>query len=138
LSEPEPRAEGFQRNGPKTATHKVRRVSQRKELAVVTLGAVAAITGVGGLLAASPPSGATDDTAYQTPTFGEPEPAQSNGETPSEATTTESEPPTEQKQEPKNKQEPVQQPVQQEPAPAPSWSAPASQQEPPAAESRGS
>ena len=131
LNEPEPQAEGFQRNGPKTATHKARRVSQRKELAVVTLGAVAAITGVGGLLAASPPSGASVDIAYQTPTFGEPEPAQSNGETPSEATT-ESEPPTEQKQ------EPVQQPVQQEPAPAPSWSAPASQQEPPTAESRGS
>jgi hypothetical protein len=131
LNEPEPRAEGFQRNGPKTATRKARRVSQRKELAVVTLGTVAAITGVGGLLAASPPSGASVDIAYQTPTFGEPEPAQSNGETPSEATT-ESEPPTEQKQ------EPVQQPVQQEPAPAPSWSAPASQQEPPAAESRGS
>jgi hypothetical protein len=124
--------------GPKTATHKAPRVSQRKELAVVTLGAVAAITGVGGLLAASPPSGASDDTAYQTPTFGEPDPAQSNGETPSEASTTESEPPTKQKQEPKNKQEPVQQPVQQEPAPAPSWSAPASQQEAPAAESRGS
>ncbi len=124
--------------GPKTATHKARRVSQRKELAVVTLGAVAAITGVGGLLAASPPSGASVDTAYQTPTFGEPEPAQSNGETPSEASTTESEPSTKQKQEPKNKQEPVQQPVQQEPAPAPSWSAPASQQEAPAAESRGS
>lgn len=137
MNEPEPRAKGFQRSSPKTATRKARRVSQRKELAVVTLGAVAAITGVGGLLAASPPSGASDDTAYQTPTFGEPEPAQSNGETPSEATT-ESEPPTEQKQEPKNKQEPVQQPVQQEPAPAPSWSAPASQQEAPAAESRGS
>ena len=132
MNEPESRAEGFQRNGPKTATYKARRVSQRKELAVVTLGAVAAITGVGGLLAASPPSGASVDTAYQTPIFGEPEPAQSNGETPSEATTTESEPPTEQKQ------EPVQQPVQQEPAPAPSWSAPASPQEPPAAESHGS
>ena len=131
MSEPEPRAEGFQRSGPKTATRKARRVSQRKELAIVTLGAVAAITGVGGLLAASPPSGASDDTAYQTPTFGEPEPAQSNGETPSEATT-ESEPATEQKQ------EPVQKPVQQEPASATSWSAPASQQEPPAAESRGS
>lgn len=132
MSEPEPRAEGFQRSGPKTATRKARRVSQRKELAIVTLGAVAAITGVGGLLAASPPSGASVDTAYQTATFGEPEPAQSNGEIPSEATAPESEPPTEQKQ------EPVQQPVQQEPAPAPSWSAPASQQEPPAAESRGS
>jgi cytoskeletal protein RodZ len=128
LNEPEPRAEGFQRSGPKTATRKARRVSQRKELAIVTLGAVAAITGVGGLLDANPPSGASVDTAYQTSTFGEPEPAQSNGETPSEATTTESEPATEQKQEP----------VQQEPAPAPSWSAPASQQEPPAAESRGS
>ena len=82
MNEPEPRAEGFQRNGPKTATRKARRVSQRKELAVVTLGTVAAITGVGGLLAASPPSGASVDIAYQTPTFGEPEPAQSNGETP--------------------------------------------------------
>ena len=39
--------------GPKK---KVRRVSQRRELAVVTLGAAAAITGLGGLLAANPPS----------------------------------------------------------------------------------
>ncbi|QIN78202.1 hypothetical protein GBA65_06405 [Rubrobacter marinus] len=35
---------------------KARRVSPRKELAVVTLGMVAAISGVGGLLAANPPS----------------------------------------------------------------------------------
>jgi type IV secretory pathway VirB10-like protein len=38
----------------------IRRVSQRKELAVVTLGMVAAISGVGGLLAANPPSWATN------------------------------------------------------------------------------
>jgi hypothetical protein len=37
---------------------KVRRVSQRRELAVVTLAAVASISGVGGLLAASQPAGA--------------------------------------------------------------------------------
>jgi hypothetical protein len=38
----------------------IRRVSQRKELDVVTLGMVAAISGVGGLLAANPPSWATN------------------------------------------------------------------------------
>ena len=37
---------------------KVRRVSQRRELAVVTLAAVASISGVGGLLAASQHAGA--------------------------------------------------------------------------------
>ena len=38
---------------------KARRVSQRRELAVVTLGAVASIAGLGGFLAANPPSWAT-------------------------------------------------------------------------------
>ncbi|HEX6710222.1 MAG TPA: hypothetical protein VF068_07795 [Rubrobacter sp.] len=38
---------------------KVLRVSHRKELAVVTLGMVAAISGVGGFLAENPPSWAT-------------------------------------------------------------------------------
>ena len=38
---------------------KTGRVSQRRELAAVTLGAVAAITGLGGILAANPPSWAT-------------------------------------------------------------------------------
>jgi hypothetical protein len=35
---------------------KPRRVSQRRELTVVTLGAVAAISGLGGFLAANPPA----------------------------------------------------------------------------------
>lgn len=39
--------------------NKIGRVSQRRELAAVTLGAVAAITGLGGVLAANPPSWAT-------------------------------------------------------------------------------
>ena len=38
------------------ASEKRGRVSQRRELAAVTLGAVAAITGLGGVLAANPPS----------------------------------------------------------------------------------
>ena len=38
---------------------KAQRVSQPRELAVVTLGAVASIAGLGGLLAANPPSWAT-------------------------------------------------------------------------------
>lgn len=55
-----------------TGRPKARRVSQRKELAVVTLGMVAAISGVGGLLAANPPSWAATPepaavTAQQTP-----------------------------------------------------------------------
>ena len=42
--------------GPKK---RARRVSQRRELAVVTLGAVASMTGIGGLLAANPPGWTT-------------------------------------------------------------------------------
>ena len=42
---------------------KARRVSPRKELAVVTLGMVAAISGIGGLLAANPPSWAAETAA---------------------------------------------------------------------------
>jgi hypothetical protein len=38
---------------------KARRVSQRRELVVVTLGAVASIAGLGGFLAANPPSWVT-------------------------------------------------------------------------------
>lgn len=41
---------------------KTGRVSQRRELAIVTLGAVAAITGLGGILAANPPGWAVSDT----------------------------------------------------------------------------
>ena len=51
------RAEG--EGPPGSGKPKARRVSPRKELAVVTLGMVAAISGVGGLLAANPPSWAT-------------------------------------------------------------------------------
>lgn len=54
------RATRSESKGPKK---KSRRVSQRRELAVVTLGAVATITGLGGLLAANPPSWATDTQA---------------------------------------------------------------------------
>jgi hypothetical protein len=43
----------------KSPRKKAHRVSQRRELIVVTLGAVAAITGLGGVLAPSPPSWAT-------------------------------------------------------------------------------
>ena len=55
-----------------TGRPKARGVSQRKELAVVTLGMVAAISGVGGLLAANPPSWAATPapaavTAQETP-----------------------------------------------------------------------
>lgn len=42
---------------------KARRVSQRRELAVVTLGAVASIAGLGGFLAANPPSWSTTPEA---------------------------------------------------------------------------
>ena len=63
MKEPKPRTESLGKSGSKTANSRTRRVSQRKELAVVTLGMVAAITGVGGLLAASPPGGASEDTA---------------------------------------------------------------------------
>jgi hypothetical protein len=50
-----PRRRKSEDKGPK----KARRVSQRRELAVVTLGTVASIAGLGGFLAANPPSWAT-------------------------------------------------------------------------------
>src|ERR687889_547929 len=50
---PERRRPSTERQG---VDKKVRRVSHRKEFAVVTLGMVAAISGVGGLLATNPPS----------------------------------------------------------------------------------
>ena len=56
--EPEsPQPESFEtgRSKGNTPRKKFRRVSQRRELAVVTLGAVAAITGLGGILATNPP-----------------------------------------------------------------------------------
>lgn len=49
---------------------KVRRVSQRRELAVVTLAAVASISGVGGLLAASQHAGALVQPASAPTTKG--------------------------------------------------------------------
>ncbi len=54
------------RSGSKGSKKKARRVSQRRELVVVTLGAVAAITGLGGVLASNPPGWATSlDTPAQ-------------------------------------------------------------------------
>ena len=51
---------------------KARCVSQRRELIVVTLGAVAAITGLGGILASNPPGWATSlDTPAQETTVTE-------------------------------------------------------------------
>jgi len=52
----------------KASRKKAHRVSQRRELVVVTLGAVAAITGLGGVLASNPPGWATslDTTAQET------------------------------------------------------------------------
>jgi len=66
------------RSGSKGSKKKARRVSQRRELVVVTLGAVAAITGLGGVLAANPPGWATssDTTAPET-SATEPSPAES-------------------------------------------------------------
>src|SRR5215212_2251608 len=52
----------------KGSRKKAHRVSQRRELIVVTLGAVAAITGLGGVLASNPPGWMTslDTTAQET------------------------------------------------------------------------
>ena len=66
MKELKPRTEGLERGIPKTESPKSRRVSQRKELAVVTLGMVASITGVDGLLAASPPLGLASEGAPAT------------------------------------------------------------------------
>ncbi len=50
------------REGPRK---KIRRVSQRRELAVVTLGMVASIAGLGGVLAANPPGWAISQANAQ-------------------------------------------------------------------------
>ncbi|HEX2729104.1 MAG TPA: hypothetical protein VHM16_05070 [Rubrobacteraceae bacterium] len=62
-----PHPEGFQtaRSERGGGRKKSGRVSQRRELAIVTLGAVAAMTGLGGVLAANPPSWATSETSAQ-------------------------------------------------------------------------
>jgi hypothetical protein len=67
-----------ERSGSKGSKKKARRVSQRRELVVVTLGAVAAITGLGGVLSANPPGWAasSDSTAPET-SAAEPSPADS-------------------------------------------------------------
>jgi len=60
-----PLPEGFQTTSAERRgiRKKTGRVSQRRELAIVTLGAVAAITGFGGVLAANPPSWAASETS---------------------------------------------------------------------------
>lgn len=66
--------EGFEtgRFESKGSRKKAHRVSQRRELIVVTLGAVAAITGLGGVLASNPPGWATSlDTIAQETSFSE-------------------------------------------------------------------
>ena len=107
---------------------KGRRVSPRRELAVVTLGAVAAITGLGGFLAANPPSWAlapetaTQETASEAATPAEPAEGTWQSEADADSTPTGVE----------------STPVQEEwaEAPPPAWSAPP--REPAATESRGS
>lgn len=102
---------------------KARRVSQRRELVVVTLGAVAAITGLGGVLAANPPSwAASSDTTALEISATEPSPA--------EPTPT-SEAPVQEN--PSAQPVPSQAPVQEAP---PTYSPPS--QAPAAAKSRGS
>jgi len=63
----------------KGSRKKAYRVSQRRELIVVTLGAVAAITGLGGVLASNPPGWATslDTTAQETSVSDTPAAAES-------------------------------------------------------------
>jgi hypothetical protein len=63
----------------KGSRKKAHRVSQRRELIVVTLGAVAAITGLGGVLASNPPGWATslDTTAQETSVSDTPAAAES-------------------------------------------------------------
>ena len=139
---------GFGKADPKTGRPKTRRVSQRKELAVVTLGAVAAIAGVGGLLAASPPSGIASETvsAGNETTVVQPDPS-SSGKA-SETVEAESEPSSgaesargddggaPEREGPGAQVAP--QPVVEGSAPAPTWSAPSPQQDPATAMSRGS
>jgi hypothetical protein len=63
----------------KASRKKTHRVSQRRELIVVTLGAVAAITGLGGVLASNSPGWATslDTTAQETSVSDTPAAAES-------------------------------------------------------------
>lgn len=124
-----PHLESFETGNPesKGSKKKVRRVSPRKELAVVTISAVAAITGVGGFLSASPPSEAVTSAGYETAASTTPEPSQIENKAPehNESTPPEETPGTGQER------------ARQESAPAPSWS-PSPPRGPAAAESRGS
>ncbi|MDQ3926482.1 MAG: hypothetical protein M3272_05785 [Actinomycetota bacterium] len=146
--------EGLEKGDPRAARPKARRVSQRKELAVVTLGMVAAISGVSGLLAASPPSGIGVETASagNETAIVQPEPSPGDGEayeaadsrsagsgsgTPGGVEPLRSDGPSD-RAEPTTEAsaQPAPQAVQKEPAQTPSWSASSPQEAP--ARSRGS
>jgi hypothetical protein len=149
MEKPKRHTKGFGKGGFKTERLKVRRVSQRKELAVVTLGMVATITDVGGLLTASPPSGVASEaaaTGSETTTVIQLDPppsdgkalgsadvegntsavaelAQGGGETPERGG---------------GASQPEQTPVWEQPVQTPSWSTSSPQQAPAPAMSRGS
>ena len=95
----------FESKGPRKKAH---RVSQRRELIVVTLGAVAAITGLSGILASSPPGWATslDTTPQETSVSETPTAAESLPD--NEASAPEQETPSAQ---PASSQAPVQEPA---------------------------
>ena len=154
MKELKPRTEGLGRSIPKTESPKSRRVSQHKELAVVTLGMVAVITGVGGLLAASPPLGLASegapDTGNETTALVQPDPRPSDSRS-SETADVESSTSAIGEPGPLRRDDeasergvqatqaappPVQQPVQEESAQMPSRSS--SSQAPAHAKSRGS
>ncbi len=113
------------RSGSEGSRKKARRVSQRRELVVVTLSAVAAITGLGGVPAANPLGWAVplDNTALET-SATQPSPAES---------TPRSEVPAPVQENPSVRPVPSQAPVQEAP---PAYSPPS--QAPPAAKSQGS
>lgn len=120
------------RSGGRRPGKKVRRVSQRRELAVVTLGAVAAITGLGGVMATNSPGWAT--TAATTPAEMTAETRAPEAPAPAESGSASVEPSREQREAPAQQTPAQQAPRQQQAAPA--YSAPS--QAPAAAESRGS
>ena len=147
-----PRLHGFEtgrsrrRNPAGKGPKKAGRVSQRRELAVVTLGAVAAITGLGGFLAANPLNWATtsENAAPETVAVAEADPG---GTAPGDEVPQPREPAPIQVQEEAPEMPAEQAPPGPPPGPPvssqatvenapPAWSAPA--QAPAATESRGS
>lgn len=131
MKTPKPRTEGSKSKRPGS-----RRVSHRRELAIVTLGMVASITSLSGILAANPPSFVNTQEVAATSSVGAPTDAVSDatwdGRTAPAPDTTEQVSPPPPMQEPHTGGS-----AEASPEETPSWSS-SHEEAPAAAKSRGS